>query len=57
VWPLAVDRSPVWTVDPAGGLERTMSAREAADHPWRGQIAQEVADQRAQQARVAVDHP
>jgi transposase len=43
---------------PAARPTRLPSAhRPAADHPWRRQIAQEVADRRAQNARVAAGHP
>jgi transposase len=55
-WQPAPPRLPKPT--PATPPTRLPSAhRPAADHPWRRQIAQEVADRRAQKVRVAAGHP
>jgi transposase len=55
-WQPAPPRLPKPT--PAAPPTRLPSShRPAADHPWRRQIAQEVADRRAQKVRVAAGHP
>jgi hypothetical protein len=55
-WQPAPPRLPKPT-PPASPPRPRPVPRPAADHPWRRQIAQEVADRRAQQARVAAGHP